>query len=306
MTKETQKSEKPATKKDTEAKRAKSAEKEAKPVEKQVDTAEAKPAEKEVDTAETKPAETKAPEVKKQSGSGQTIAIVALATILSLAIILFIVLFATGVIKFGGNESNEPTTADDGGNRDQIDDNKDDDDNDDDDYYNHRYDGRDSDAEPIDDDSSYNSGKTSQSRIINNTNKQVKENGTLVKVGDLEFYLPSKFKAGGKNKDGAYTYNLTNDDGWAQVLVYAENSSLTPATFITNRISSYLDITNSYYRMNGTTWVQAENAYALAYATKLDGKVYAVYYSVKLDSNATSKAMQMIPKTLYMKRIYSY
>lgn len=303
MTKETQKSEKLATKKGAEIKEAKPAEKEAEPVGKKVDTAKTKPAEKEVDAVETKPTETKAPEVKKQSGGGQAIAIVVLATILSLAIILFIVLFATGVIRFGGNEGNEPTTSDNGGNQEQNDDNNDKND-DDDDYYSHRYDGRDSDAEPIDDDSS--SGKTSQSRIINNTHKQVKENGTLVKVGDLEFYLPNKFKAGGKNKDGAYTYNLTNDDGWAQVLVYAENSTLTPATFITKRISSYLDITNSYYRMNGTTWVQAENAYALAYATKLDGKVYAVYYSVKLDSDAASKAMQMIPKTLYMKRIYSY
>jgi hypothetical protein len=46
-----------------------------------------------------------------------------------------------------------------------------------------------------------------------------------------------------------------------------------------------------------------ENANALAYATKLDGKIYAIYYSVKLDSDATGEAMQMIPKTLYMKKV---
>ena len=126
--------------------------------------------------------------------------------------------------------------------------------------------------------------------------------GNLVEVDDLEFYLPYAFKAGGKNKDGAYTYNLENDDGWAQVLVYAERSSLSPERFI-NKISDYLDITDDDYEMNGTEWVQAENANALAYATKLDGKIYAIYYSVKLDSDATGEAMQMIPKTLYMKKV---
>ena len=56
--------------------------------------------------------------------------------------------------------------------------------------------------------------------------------------------------------------------------------------------------------MNGTTWVQGENATSLAYATELDGTVYAVYYAVKLDSNSTAEAMSMIPKTLYMSKIY--
>ena len=55
---------------------------------------------------------------------------------------------------------------------------------------------------------------------------------------------------------------------------------------------------------NGLIWVQGETGNILAYATKLDGKVYAVIYTVKLDSDTTSEAMSMIPKTLYMKRIY--
>ena len=58
------------------------------------------------------------------------------------------------------------------------------------------------------------------------------------------------------------------------------------------------------YPMNGTTWVQAENGTSLAYATRLEDKIYAVYYVVKLDSDDTAEAMQMIPKTLYMARIY--
>ena len=234
----------------------------------------------------------KAPEAKKvepaKKINGQAIAIAVLATMLGCIIVVFVALFATGVITFDSNAQNNDTISAD--NTDQKDEQPDEDE--DDDKKGGYYHG------------GTESGKTSENSIINNYYKQVKEDGTLAKVGDLEFYLPKQFKAGGKNKDGAFTYNLTNDDGWAQVLVYAERSSLTPAKFLSNRVSAYLDITDSAYKMNGTTWVQAENAYALAYATKLDGKVYAVYYSVKLDSDATSKAMQMIPKTLYMKRIY--
>ena len=115
--------------------------------------------------------------------------------------------------------------------------------------------------------------------------------------------MPSGFKAGGKNSDGAYTYNLTDDDGWAQVVVYAEKSSLSPEKYLLAK-SPYLDITDDDYDMNGTEWVQGESGSMLAYATELDGKNYAIIYTVKLDSNATSEAMSMIPKTLYMKKIY--
>ena len=149
-----------------------------------------------------------------------------------------------------------------------------------------------------------NTGDTTNSDdLVENTYKRVAVNRNLVETGDLEFYLPKKFESGNKTKDGAYTYNLVDDDGWAQVLVYAENSSLTPSKFLLEK-SPYLDITDTDYEMNGTSWVQGETGNILAYATKLDGKVYAVIYTVKLDSDTTSEAMSMIPKTLYMKRIY--
>ena len=207
-----------------------------------------------------------------EKGSGQAIAIIILSAILVFAVLTFTVLALTGVIKFGDNNNSETSqtetnSKEDHGRRRHHDNDGDDDDT-----------------------------------LIDNPHTRVTAKGNLVEVDDLEFYLPYAFKAGGKNKDGAYTYNLENDDGWAQVLVYAERSSLSPERFI-NKISDYLDITDDDYEMNGTEWVQAENANALAYATKLDGKIYAIYYSVKLDSDATGEAMQMIPKTLYMKKV---
>lgn len=229
----------------------------------------------------SKPKDEKNPtEVKKntkeektaEKGSGQAIAIIILSAILVFAVLTFTVLALTGVIKFGDNNNSETSqtetnSKEDHGRRRHHDNDGDDDDT-----------------------------------LIDNPHTRVTAKGNLVEVDDLEFYLPYAFKAGGKNKDGAYTYNLENDDGWAQVLVYAERSSLSPERFI-NKISDYLDITDDDYEMNGTEWVQAENANALAYATKLDGKIYAIYYSVKLDSDATGEAMQMIPKTLYMKKV---
>lgn len=229
----------------------------------------------------SKPKDEKNPtEVKKntkeektaEKGSGQAIAIIILSAILVFAVLTFTVLALTGVIKFGDNNNSETSqtetnSKEDHGRRRHHDNDGDDDDT-----------------------------------LIDNPHTRVTAKGNLVEVDDLEFYLPYAFKAGGKNKDGAYTYNLENDDGWAQVLVYAERSSLSPERFI-NKISDYLDITDDDYEMNGTEWVQAENANALAYATKLGGKIYAIYYSVKLDSDATGEAMQMIPKTLYMKKV---
>ena len=221
---------------------------------------------KTVDTAETKTQ--KHGDTKNTPNKNtQTIAIAVLATALACCIITFAILLCTGVIKFdnGTKDRDETTTA--------------------------KLDGK-----------KHGHSRNEDDDLIDNPNPRVTAKGNLVEVDDLEFYLPSAFKEGGKNKDGAYTFNLENDDGWAQVLVYAERSSLSPEKFL-NKISSYLDITDDDYEMNGTEWVQAENASALAYATKLDGKIYAVYYSVKLDSDTTGEAMQMIPKTLYMKKI---
>ncbi|MBR3248453.1 hypothetical protein IKF89_00245 [Candidatus Saccharibacteria bacterium] len=210
---------------------------------------------------------------KDNKASTQSIVIAVLATVLVCLVLVFGVLLASGVIKFGNSgdtpgSGTEPTKVD-----------------------------------------NLNGGKTggttTGSKIINNPNQRVTvKDSTLASVKDLEFYLPDDFKAGDKNNDGAYTYNLVDDDGWAQVLVYAEKSNLTPEKYLM-KITPYLDITDTNYVMNGTHWVVGENANALAYATELDGMIYAVYYSVKLDSDDTSEAMQMIPKTLYMKKIYS-
>ena len=248
-----------------------------------------KPAE-EVVTAEPTKAKDESKEVKETVKAEETtpatksaapaVIIAILSTVIVFMIIIFGVLAATGVIKFGDNGSGSSDkdgtnlTGDNGGN-----------------------DGKDT------------GGKTTTGPktgdIIDNPNRRVTvKDATLASVGDLEFYLPDDFKSGGKNKDGAYTYNLVDDDGWAQVLVYAEKSNLTPEKYLTN-ISPYLDITDTNYKMNGTKWVQAENANSLAYATKLDGKIYAVVYNVKLDSDDTAEAMSMIPKTLYMKKVYA-
>lgn len=213
--------------------------------------------------------------MSKRGNSGlnaQPIIIAILASVLGCFIVVLIILSATGVIKVGENTD------------------------------------IDSDSSAIEKtdtkkDTTGGTDTTDTSGIIENPNQLVKVNGNLFEVDDFAFYLPYKFEAGGKNNDGAYTFNLVNDDGWAQVLVYAEKSSSTPEKYLAS-ISPYLDITDKNYQMNGTTWVQGENASSLAYATELDGKIYAIYYAVKLDSDATSEAMSMIPKTLYMKKIY--
>ena len=134
--------------------------------------------------ANTKAKETKKPEeakktdaeAKLQAGSsnsnGKTIAITALATALGCLIIVFAVLLCTGVIKFSsGDESNDPTTAkqrpNDGGN-----DNK-------------------------------KTGGNNKGDIIDNPYPEVTaKDATLAEVGDLKFYLPDEFEAGGKNKEG--------------------------------------------------------------------------------------------------------
>lgn len=147
-------------------------------------------------------------------------------------------------------------------------------------------------------------GPTSGPRLVENPNPRVKVNGRLVEVGNLEFYLPYAFSPASDNgKGGVYTYNLINDDGWADVKVYKEKTSLSAERYLLSK-NSGLDITDDDYRINGTEWVQAENGSVLAYATKFDGEVYAIVYAVKIDSDSTSSAMQMIPKTLRMKRIY--
>lgn len=207
-------------------------------------------------------------ETKTVKTNTQPIIIAILSTVLVCAVVVFVVLICTGVIKFGNDTPNVQPG--------------------------------DTTGQTID-----NQPTQTTTGIIDNPNPRIKvKDAILAKVGDFEFYLPDDFEAGGKNSDGAYTYNLTDDDGWAQALVYAEKTSLTPEQYL-NKISSYLDITNKNYQMNGTTWVQGENANALAYATKLDDTIYAVYYAIKLDSDDATEAMSMIPKTLYMAKVYA-
>ncbi|MBR0460499.1 hypothetical protein IJI91_00675 [Candidatus Saccharibacteria bacterium] len=147
-------------------------------------------------------------------------------------------------------------------------------------------------------------GGTSEPRLVDNPNPRVRVNGRLAEARNLEFYLPYAFSPASNNgKGGVYTYNLINDDGWADVKVYVEKSSLSPEKYLA-KLNSSLKVTDRNYRINGTSWVQAENGSVLAYATNFNGDIYAVVYGVKLESDATSEAMQMIPKTLRMKKIY--
>ena len=230
-------------------------------------------------TEPEKPVEKTEGEVKKNNNDkGKTIAIAVLSTVVGCFIIVLAVLLCTGVIKFSDPNDGAGDISD-----------------------SSHHDGRDD-----GDDCKRHKRvvKDEKDGSIDNPYPEVTVNGaTMAEVDDLRFYLPSHFKAGGKDKNtGAYVYNLTDDDGWAQVSVYAEKSSLSPERYL-NKISDYLDITDDDYEINGTTWVQGENANALAYATKLGDKIYAVYYVVRLDSDASAEAMQTIPKTLYMKKI---
>ncbi len=201
------------------------------------------------------------------SDSGKTIAIAVLSTLLAVVLII-LVLCLTGVIKFGGGDdrqgisgaSNYPNSTSTGTNG-----------------------GRDSDPEPT--------GGTTAGGVTC-------YDETRAQVMNLEFCLPDDFKEGGKVNDGSYAYNLVDDDGWAEVRVYATKSQQSPTQFISN-LSSNLKVTNKNYSVNGTTWVRAEASdNMLAFATKSGDYLYAVLYTIKLDSDDASEAWDMIPKTL--------
>lgn len=235
-----------------------------------VDDKSVKTDDKPVSTDESKVKEAK----KSDPVKNKNILIGVLSAVIACIVIVFAVLLCTGVIKFGDDPGNRDRQrvgrVDDGGNKDR--------------------------------DKKRRSGE-GRSNLIDNPNQRITMSGTHVEVDDLEFYLPSAFKDGGKNKDGAYTYNLSDDDGWAQVLVYAERSSLSASEYLNKISANSIKITDDDYDVNGTEWVVGESGGVSAYATKLGGKVYAVYYAVKLDSTATNEAKQMIPKTLYMKKV---
>ena len=121
---------------------------------------------------------------------------------------------------------------------------------------------------------------------------------TRAQIYDLEFCLPKNFEEGDRGKDGAWTYNLLNDDGWAEVHAYFMKSSRTPTQFI-NYLSSNLKVVDQNYTVNGTTWVRAEAGdYMEAFAAQSGDYLYAVFYSIKLDSDTTKEAWKMIPETL--------
>ena len=145
---------------------------------------------------------------------------------------------------------------------------------------------------------------TGSGELITNPNGRVAvNNATLIEVGDFEVYLPKNFTAARGNGNGKYTYNLTDDDGWADVKIYAEKTNADLLTYMSKK-DSLLKLTNSTYYMNGTSWAEMESGSSLAYGTRLGDMIYVVILNVKLESDATSEAEQMIPKTLRLKRIY--
>lgn len=139
--------------------------------------------------------------------------------------------------------------------------------------------------------------------LIDNPNPRVSRNAQFFEILNLEFYLPFEFKNVINNKKGIYEIKLQNDEGRAEVIVYVEKTNMKAANYIKKR-NSDLIITDTEYKLNGTTWVEASNTSTLAYATNFGDEVYAIFCNVQLDSKATAGAMEMIPKTLYMKKLY--
>lgn len=146
---------------------------------------------------------------------------------------------------------------------------------------------------------------TSSGEIIANPNPRATvKNAQLVEVGDFEFYLPTAFRAARGNGSGKYVFNLVNNDsGWADVKVYAEKTNADLLTYMSQKDSS-LELTDSTYYMNGTSWAEMESGTSLAYGTRLGEMIYVVILNVRLESDATGEAEQMIPKTIRLKKIY--
>ncbi len=145
---------------------------------------------------------------------------------------------------------------------------------------------------------------TDSSELITNPNARVSvKNATLVEVGDFEVYLPKKFVAARGNGNGKWVFNLTNDDGWADVKIYAEKTNADLLTYMQKK-DALLELTDSTYYMNGTSWAEMESGSSIAYGTRLGDTIYVVILNVKLESDATGEAEQMISKTIRLKRIY--
>ncbi|MBQ6487205.1 hypothetical protein IJI89_02130 [Candidatus Saccharibacteria bacterium] len=138
--------------------------------------------------------------------------------------------------------------------------------------------------------------------LVENPYIRVSANGNLIEVENLEFYLPYAFKNGDKG-NGVYHFILDEVESQAEVIVYVEKSSLTPDKYLKKKDNS-LSITNQSYTVNGFSWLEASSEDGLAYVGKFGKEMYAVICKVKMDSSATVDAMRMIPKTLYMKKLY--
>ena len=205
---------------------------------------------------------------KETKSSNQSIIIAVLATALVCIVLVIVVLALTGVLRIGKNDSGETsntsttTTVNSGDSTEPTEEPK--------------------------DDSPSTAGVTPGGVTC--------YNDTRVQAGKLEFCLPKHFgygEAGGE----VSSYILEDDEGWAEVKVYVKQTQQSPTQFITN-LSPNLKVTNQNYKVNDVTWVRAEAGdYMLALATKHDGYIYAIFYSIKLDSDSTTKAWDMILET---------
>lgn len=139
--------------------------------------------------------------------------------------------------------------------------------------------------------------------LVENPFIRVSANGNLIEVENLEFYLPYSFTKAESTKSGEYRYVLDNAESQAEVVVYVERSNSTPQNYLKKKINS-LSITNQSYSVNGYSWLEASSEDELAYVAKFGNEMYAVICTVKMDSSTTVEATKMIPKTLYMKKVY--
>ncbi len=223
---------------------------------------------------------------KKEVNQKQTIIISVLATVLGCVVVFLIIAFATGMISFNNNgQANNMADGNSSGNG--------------------------SDMGGSSSNGSGGSGDSGSdgSELMDNPNPKVAvKNGTLVSVGNLEFYLPKHFEKGseaGGGSESETVYNLVNDDGWADVKIYVEKSGKDARDYLLSK-NSRLTIEQDAWVINDWPWSQAYAAEGAiqAWATNYGDFVYAIILTVKLDSDESNEAAMMIPKTLYFTKIY--
>ena len=146
-------------------------------------------------------------------------------------------------------------------------------------------------------------GSETTAELVENPYTRVKRNAQFFEILNLEFYLPFEFKNVINNKKGIYEIPLHDDTGKGEVVVYVEKTNMKAEDYI-KKLDNNLKITNYSHTVSGTSWVQADNATTLALATNFGSEIYAIVFSVEMSSKATESAMEMIPKTVYMKQLY--